>query len=231
MGDDFEALLSSRGYVLGETAEYYGIWHRAARDEPLERFPLTAEGFEAAERRFHELTRRRRRDPDRPRMVLLGIVVGGAALWLVSGLLAAAFGGSVFAGATPPGTVLEIVSVVDTVAYRLAVGALFVLAGLVLVRRDPERLAPSDADGSPSPALDSLLRWSLVIGLGAWIVSAVGTRTLEPPVPPGFLGGPRTSGLYVAATLLEALAFRVWVAAAVVLVATRLPRPRSADSP
>lgn len=223
---EFEPILKSRRYVLGESEEYYGIWDRREGRGPFERFPLTEEGFDAAEARFHELTRRRRRDPDRYRMVLLGIVVGGAALWVAAGIFTAVGYELAFLGVQAEALLFRVMYVLDAVGYRLALGAVLVLAALFVVSRGRSAGERSGDEGASERDWDRVLLWVVLAGLAVWILSAVGTRTVEPTVPPGFVGGPRANRTYVAATLVEAIAFRVWVAAAVLLAVSRLVRAR-----
>ena len=223
MADDYEVLLKGRRYVLGETADSYGIWQRAASGEPLERFPLTAEGFDAAEARLHELSRAGRWDSERIRAVLLGVVWGGAALWVVAGIGAALVAGLVFGGiAEGIDFLTELAYVLDSVGYRLAIGALVVLVALSIVSRRSEPASPAGESASTPGRWDRALTLTAAIALAVWIVSAFATRTLQPTAPPGFFGdqGPNTA--YVVATVVEAVAFRTGIAAAAVLIASRL---------
>lgn len=218
----FEALLSSRGYALGETEEHYGICHRRARGEPLERFPLTAEGFDAAKARFRELTRRRR-DPERVRRALWWIVLVGVTMWVAETLFSAVVYGTTLTGIVPR-VVAQIAFALGAVGYRLAVGGLFVLAALFLVRNDTRpRVASTDTPESPPRGWETIAWWAASLGLGIWIVSVLATRTLAPDDPALFLfEGRPPRPLYLAASLIEGIAFRTWVAAAVLLALARL---------
>lgn len=46
---------SGQRYLLGYGATSFGIWDRQGSDTPIDRFPRTAEGWEAARTRFSEL--------------------------------------------------------------------------------------------------------------------------------------------------------------------------------
>ena len=231
MPEDFKALLSTRGYVLGETAEHYGIWHRAAGDEPLERFPLTAEGFDAAEARFRELSRRRRRDPERARTVLFAIFVAASSLWVLASLLAAIMGWWAPFGVEIESLLVQVAYVLDSAAYRLALGALFVLAALYIASREPVASSESREPRSSERRWERVLFWVLLLGLAVWILSALATRTLEGPSPPEFFARSRSEALFIVAWLVETIAFRAWIAAAVLLALARLFRLRAPASP
>lgn len=227
MPEDFETLLSSRRYILGETRDYYGIWDRRARRGPFERFPLTAEGFDAAQARFRELNRRHR-NPERLRMVLVWVVLCGVAMWLAAGVFTAVVYGTTWSG-TVPLIAAQLAYGLDAVGYRLALGALFALAALFFLTKE-RPAGTEDGAGGRGRGWQPIAWWAMVVSLAAWVVIVLATRTLGPEDPSRFFfEGRPLPGAYLAATLIEGIAFRVWVAAAVLLALARLyglPRAR-----
>jgi hypothetical protein len=226
-----DVILTRRRYVLAEAEDSYGIWHRTAEGEPLERFPLTAEGFDAAEDRLRELVRLDRQKRGLTAMVLWYIVLFGGALWIIAGLAVTVLSIAPFLDAPA----FQFAYSADYWAYRLAVGGLIMLGALLLVR--VERWARGSAGPTtlrsfmrlrdqPEPSsgpFEAILRWALVLGLAAWILSVVGTEVLfNRPEPQFFVPGepvtPEVSSGYVASRLVQELAFRVWIAALVLLI-------------
>jgi hypothetical protein len=218
---DFDPIVKSRRYILGETEEYYGIWDKRGGDEPLEGSPLSTEGFDAAEHRFRELLRADRADRGSLPSILWPAVVIGALLWVLAGVIATAFG--VIAALSPESaqgffTGAQVAGVADTLGFRLAVGAFFILTGLVFVRWERRTRPSSDDDPNP-PATGgfrpiSVLSWIMGSGLGLWILSAIATKILEPQLfgpPPFGAGGPPTA--LIVAEVVEAVSLRAWVAA------------------
>ena len=216
---DYDPILTSRRYVLAEDADGYAIWERGGGDDPLERFPETEEGFDAAERRFRELRRTPRRTSWQ--MVVSVVIVAGLALWIVGGI---GFGLlTTFSIRSPLGISLPLL--VDTAGFRLAAAGILALGAIVLLRLERRTRSEGDAPsaGPWQPAAPS--RWSrplvtaLLVGLVTWILSGILTQALVPYV--GFGRAPSTA--QIASQLIEALSFRVWIAALVLLL---LPRVR-----
>jgi hypothetical protein len=129
-----ELIVTSRRYVLGEVPDGYGIWDSLAGNELVERFPLTEDGLDIAMERFDELKRRDRRDRWNPYRMALIATVAGASLWLLAGTLATVvFTREVGAG------IEELLSLLDVLGYRLAVGSPLVLAVLLCCGVSPAR--------------------------------------------------------------------------------------------
>jgi hypothetical protein len=230
--DPFEVIDRRGRYILGAAEDYYGVWDTRGGDRYLERFPLTEEGFQAAERRFIELRRLSRRQRGVVPMALRIALLVGVGLWVLAG-----------AAALPayfePRLLLvdfELIYVVDAVGFRVGVGALLLVAGVLLLRREratrrPKADAPGAADrpvaGSAEAsdatrwaAADRILVALLAVGLVAWAVSSITTQLLfrQPNVlPPGTIIGPETRPHFVA-LFVEILAFRLWVTAFVLLL-------------
>lgn len=227
-----DVILTRRRYVLAEAEDSYGIWRLTAEGEPLERFPLTAEGFDAAEDRLLELVRLERQERGLTARVLWYIVLFGGALWIIAGLVVTVLSIVPFLGYLT----FQVAFFADYWAYRLAVGGLIMLGALLLVR--VERRARGSPDpitlrsfiglrDQPEPIagpFEAILRWALVLGLAAWILSTVGTAALftEPESQFFSPGAPMTqeffSSGYVVSRFVQELAFRVWIAALVLLI-------------
>jgi hypothetical protein len=230
--DPFEVIDRRDRYILGAAEDYYGVWDTRGGDRYLERFPLTEEGFQAAERRFIELRRLSRRQRGVRPTALLIALGSGVGLWVLAGLVA-------LPAYFEPRWLLvdyELIYVVDSVGFRIGVGALLVLAGLLLVRRERATMsvAPPGSEGQLPPAdsadpgaaarrsrFDGVLVAILVGGLIIWVVSAIATGLFfREPIP-----GPQAPFVvlesarpHFVALFVQDLAFRVWVAAAVLLV-------------
>lgn len=228
--DPFEVIDRRGRYILGAAEDYYGVWDSRGGDRYLERFPLTEEGFQAAERRFIELRRQTRRQGGVwPRALVIALGVG-AGLWVFAGLAAVP---AVF---EPRAAVFllnpELIYVVDALGFRMAVGAILVLAGLLLVRRERAtrgaELPRSEGLQLPPPGvaarrsgLDRVLLAILVGGLVVWVLSTIATDLLfRVPIP-----GPQlpfieleTARPHFVALFVQNLALRVWVAAFVLLL-------------
>lgn len=234
--DPFEVIDRRGRYILGAAEEYYGVWDARGGDRYLERFPLTEEGFEEAERRFTELRRLDRRERGVIPVALRIALVAGVGIWVLAGLGAVMFIAFQPRDPTLAG-IYEVLYVVDTLGFRMGVGALLILAALLLLRRERvtrsgegphfEGLEPSPGWSSDPGAavrrtrLDDVLVAILVGGLVVWVLSVVATDLLfrEPiPGPQGpflVLGSARP---HFVALFVQDLAFRVWVAAFVLLL-------------
>lgn len=201
----YEVLGTSRRYVLGEIPGGYGIWDSLTGDQLVERFPLTEDGLDVAMERFDELKRRDRGERwNLFRVVWIGTVTG-AVLWLLAGTLRAALFGF--------GSRVDVIlTLADTLGYRLAVGSLLVLVALLALRRVPttQNRLPPVADSlkeAPSRGFDLLLRTVLIAALTVWILSAIATDALF-RVELERLGPPSRPA--IAAQMGSTLAFRLW---------------------
>ena len=229
--DELEVIDRRGRHVLGATEEHYVI---VGAGGTLERFPLTEEGFEAAERRFAQLRRLERREAGIVVRALTVALWAGVGIWLVTGL-----GAVLLTLFRPRGEVFgrldEVFFLLDSVGFRAAVGALLLLAGVLLAQRergtgrdgpassptDPSGGQPPWSDITPSHALDQILIVLLAAGLALWILGAVATQLFREPISPGAgVVGPVTQP-HPIAIFVEALAFRVWVAAGALLAARR----------
>lgn len=221
-GTAYDPVIRGRRYVLGETDDFFGIWERGATGEPIDRFPLTAEGFEEAKARLKELRREARgggprRDLSRPLLVALAI---GVAAWVLGGILTSL---SLFGPIGRSAFWNEIGFVAGAAGFPLTIGSLALLIGVGmarLVRREPG--ATVVAPGWPGGRLASTLAWLVAGGLVVWIVASVAARLLEPVG--GILSTTEYGGIfdedtpatgYRVSQAVAAIASYVWVAAAV----------------
>ena len=218
---DYDPIVTSRRYVLAEDDAGFGIWARDGDDEPIERYPGTEEGFDAAEDRFRELKQLARWGGDVVPRALVLAILGGAAIWIFGIVLQLAY------FVLPWGfeqddasTVSQILYYVDTFAFRAAIGGVVALAGLLLARRLGASEDPTDA-AQPLPpgrsVAETLLGVVLAVGLASWVVAGTIASALEPRYPAQGLVDPRPSGLALWAAGIEGIAFRIWTASVVVL--------------
>jgi hypothetical protein len=231
--DPFEVIDRRGRYILGAAEDYYGVWDSRGGDRYLERFPLTEEGFQAAKQRFIELRRLGRRQRGVWPTALMIALGTGVGLWVLAGLAA------VPTFLEPRWLLVdpELIYVVDAVGFRIGVGALLVLAGLLLLR--PERVTrsgegphfeglrpPPGETSDPGTAarrsrLDDVLVAILIGGLAVWVLSVFATGLLfREPIP-----GPQlpfvlleSARPHFVAVFVQELAFRAWVAAFVSLL-------------
>jgi len=225
----FEVIERSRRYILGEGEESYGIWDRRGRDEPLERFPFTAEGFDAAQARFAELKRLDRRARDVASKVIAVVALVGVVSWVLAVFLTGSLATFILGGAAYD-TAGEVALAAETVAFRLALGGLIALGVLAALRwRESAGPAPA-AETAERGRLDRALVVLAVVAVTLWALSALATRMLEPHGVPLPFRRQRTPGTaYLVAFFVESLAFRVWVAAVVIFGLRRFgPRPAAA---
>ena len=232
--DPFEVIDRRGRYILGAAEDYYGVWDTRGGDRYLERFPLTEEGFQAAERRFVELRRLSRRHGGLVPTALMIALGTGVGLWVLAGLAAvpAVFDPRAVSWLNP-----ELIYVVDALGFRMGVGAILVLAGLLLLRRErvtrsagpphPDRLQlPPAGSSDPGAAarqssLDSVLVAILVGGLAVWVLSAIAANLLfrEPlPGPQLPFAVVESARPHFVALFVQELALRLWVAAFVLLL-------------
>lgn len=112
--------LEAAGYAIRDLDE-------PAEAEPLWGFPRGDEGFEAAWAQYAELLRAERRAGHRWVRFLRWVVVAGVAVWVVSGLGTVWF----YVVFSPRGSFYDSwyrwVTAVDTVSYRVWLGALVLL--------------------------------------------------------------------------------------------------------
>lgn len=227
---DFEVIAKGRRYVLGEGPDYFGIWDAQAEDQVVERFPPTEEGFELARRRFGQLKRHDRLGRVASYRVLVTTAVVVAVLWVLIGIFVSPIG-LLFDSSGA----FEVLLTADVVLFRLAIGALILLAMLLLLRwqrgaqepKDLQARAPSEAFSGLTGTWDTVLGWTLVTSLTVWILSAFATHIiffLAPETASVSGGGlvtifekKPTTALKVA-SLFQDVAFRVWVAAFVLLL-------------
>jgi hypothetical protein len=228
---EFEVVHRSRRYLLVAGDDFYGVWDLDGEDEDaIERFPGTDEGLDQAEARFHELRRL-----DRVRrwvsLRVLGIVFAvSAVLWIVGGIgLAVGFVGE------PPFGLFQAAVIVNEVGFHLGVGALAVLAAVVLLRmaRRMEETGTQQRGGRPdglSPPWQGVLGTVILgagsLGLAVWVVSAIVSLFLPTggvvPLPGDssfveFVDG-RPSRASQIAEAAGTVGFRVWVSAFVLLL-------------
>jgi hypothetical protein len=228
--EPFEVIDRRGRYILGAAEDYYGVWDTRGADRYLERFPLTEEGFQAAERRFIELRRLSRRQRGVfPRALWIALLVG-VGIWVVTGL------GVVVLTVWPRAAVdnlYEVLYVLDSLGFRVALGVLFLAAGVVILRgeratRRPEppgtggvRVSgPAEASGR-SAAVDRILATVLTVGLLVWVGGTVAVELFREPNPV-VSGFPVVVGAgdrpHFVAVFAQELAFRAWVAAFVLLL-------------
>jgi hypothetical protein len=147
--------------------------------------------------------------------------------------------------------VFQLAFFADSWAYRLALGGLILLGALFLVRVERRARGPADAitlrsfirlrdqPESSSGPFEAILRWALIVGLAVWILSTVATEVLFVDPESAFIipGEPvtqRFSSGFIVSRLVQGLAFRVWVAALVLLIVRwgrRLSQPERMTGP
>ena len=210
--EDYRPILVSDRYVLGETDEGFGIWDVTGGPSPIDTFDPSDEGFERAEQRYDELRRAAIRARAVPG-VLLWTAILGALAWTITG---AVYGWSSFGWQPSPDLLMRI----DAVAFRLLVGAVLVLAAVRLGRGLRGRTDPAPVD---RPRGDAAVRSLLLAGLAVWVATAISHATYQPvPIGPDAQQGPSDLDMFL--LVAGAVAYRVWVAAATILVLIWLPR-------
>ncbi|MGH2725054.1 MAG: hypothetical protein ACRDI0_12520 [Actinomycetota bacterium] len=216
----------SRRYILGEDERSYGIWDKRGGDEPLERFPVTDEGFDAAFTRYLELSGMERRIRGQLPTTLAVVVAVGAIAWLVAGVLGVAVGAGLLILDGESEWSANLTSLLDVVGFRLAIGGVLLLTALLLIRwerrtrrakdvADDSLLSVTKGSSGSIDRWDRALRWALLIGMGVWILSATVRESLVPHTGSSF----NEPGLaFWVANGTSALSFRVWVIALVLLL-------------
>jgi hypothetical protein len=213
---------------LARGDDFFGIWDRNRPEEPLERFPPTEEGFDAADARFRELRRIEKRERGVWPRLLWTAVLAGSVTWIVAGVAAITWTMVSLTLPTQPGgpIIFQALTVLDQLGLRVAIGGILGLLAILLIRveqrsregglsaQEKDRGEPS-VPGQARPRLESFLRGALLAGVAVWIASAAATQTLSP-----YRGGPfqEPSQSFVIAQLVEVIAFRVWVVAFVLLI-------------
>ena len=223
---EYDPIVTSRRYVLAEDERGYGIWERD-RAEPLERFPATDEGFEAAEHLLRRLRGARRWGGEVVPRILVFAIFGATILWILT--ILAQLGMALW---EPEGEramrLYQAVLYLDTFAFRLAVGAVVSLAGLLLARRlgafeDPLE-SRDDVRATPRPVGESIGRAVLLGGLATWVVAGTVGNALEPREPFQLFGREPPSEVALLAATISSIALRIWVTALVVLAVRWIAR-------
>jgi hypothetical protein len=215
---DVEVIDSTRRYVLGLSGTGYGVWDRRAPGEPIQLFPENDEGYGQAERLFDEL---RALDVEARGMLARALRWGvfvGAAVWVASASIQITL---VFVSSSPfEDTLFRFLQSLDSVAFRVAVGALGALAATALFRS--ERVAWSrSVEGEPGshggagppatkrPASVVALTWIFTGSALAWTVAGALTRGPFRVGPELLLNGegPRLGA--IVAAVVEVTSFRV----------------------
>jgi hypothetical protein len=137
---------SGRRYVLGYRQDFYGIWAREIPGKPVETFELTDAGLAEARKRFARLASEDFWARIGPR-ALRWALFGGLGVWILTGFLLSIRSfdpRSPTPGPVPlapldltayePGWV-KFTQLVETLAFRLWVGAVAVLVALRLFDR------------------------------------------------------------------------------------------------
>ncbi len=169
-------MLAERGrYVLGEEEDRYGIWDLDAEsDEPIERFEMADDGFEAAWNRLRAL---HREDRDLLGRVLSWSIALGIPMWILGTVLTSVFYIEVVRGSTLD-VVLRIAYIIEPLGFRLAMGGILGLLARHLVgylRREPVPPLPV-----ATTKRDDLLRNALFATLAIWIATAFFTPFYQP---------------------------------------------------
>jgi hypothetical protein len=241
VNNELDTVYSTPRYMLAIGPDSYLLLDRQAMEQPMASFPLTDEGFDAAEARFAELKRLERRERGMvPRTVAIGVFIG-VALWILGGLGVAILGSLTF-GIDADQSFLQLVYLVDAFGFRIAIGGLITLGVILLLRwerKSPpsttrqDGRAPSAEAPEPRNAWDTVSTGTLVTGLVLWILLAIATQALFPFQGEFFTFGeepPGPSRLTVMAQLAESLAFRIWVAAFIFKLVRWSRRPFRAAS-
>ena len=216
---DFVPILKSRRYVFGETDSFYGVWDRRAEAQPLEEFPLTPEGFELAEARFHGLKRRDRHETGVLHRASWGVLLGGLVVSFATGLTGL---WHLFVDSTPAtAKFFQFSYALGALGQRMAFGGLMALAGLTLVQR--QALAREEASEPPRqdaelPGWEYVARWAMIAALSIWIASTFVTHLLYRPPALTFTFDPPPETAVIVAYTVESFAFRIWVAAFMLLL-------------
>jgi hypothetical protein len=187
------------------------------------------EGFDAAEVRLAEVRRLRRGRLGTFSRALWVALLFGTAVWVLGALVTAVL--TFFFFELEVGLAGQIVYAVDQIGYRVAVGSLLVLAAFLLVRgRTAQNDAPltETGDAGGIEQRGRALRWALLAGLAVWSVAGVFVSALSRFQPPFSIAEEAPSLPFVTALVIDALAFRVWVAAAILLGLRWLDRRRRA---
>jgi hypothetical protein len=223
---EFEVIAERGRFVLGEEEDSYGIWDLDnPDDEPIERFPRTDEGFEAAWERTRSLWRT---SIDLWGRRLAVAAVAGVILWLIGGVLTAvAFAIPLHDGSD---LVFRIAQIADTAGYRFAVGALLVLGTLaILRRRSPERGGSAAAPAELPDGIDRAMWGVLVSGLVLWIAASAIASTYESSFGVGLVDFPDPpTTLQRVASGVQIVAYNLWLGSAVIIGLRLLLRWRRA---
>jgi hypothetical protein len=225
-------IIDRRGrYALVAGEDFVGVWDFGEPGGLLARFEESEDALHAAERRFAEIRRGQRtlRLAGASVRLLLAVVVLGGSLWILGGLVSAL---TFTPGVRIPQAVQGISFFVDEVGFRLAVGALIMLAA-VQVSRGAFRVRGEATERRRG--FERFLLWTAAVGLVVWAGSAIAVPLLTPApidVPTGLvtISRPRLSVWVFIATTVEAVAFRAWVAA-LVLLAISMVRGEPAEGP
>jgi hypothetical protein len=138
---------SGRRYVLGYRQDFYGIWDREIPGKPVETFELTDAGLAEARKRIARLSSEAFWTRVGPR-ALRWALFGGLGVWILTGLVLSIWSsarvssllrldysvGTLVSIAGEPGW-LRFTEVVETLAFRLWIGAVAVLVALRLFDR------------------------------------------------------------------------------------------------
>ena len=208
---DFRVVAERGRYVLGEEDDGYGIWDlESGDDEPVERFPMTDDGFEEAWARVIALHRADRRLLLR---TLRASFIIGLILWVV-GIVPVTMAWFVHFWEDIP--LIELGFAAEEFGFRVAAASIIALVGIAAWRRwfqdgslEPANTAARTLRAAGGPGV------VLIVALCVWIVSGLitpfqGVPSLEGPVEPSIW--------MQLALVAQYVAFRVAVLAAVVLV-------------
>lgn len=218
---ELDVIATSGRYVLAGTDEYFGVWDLDAdAQEPLERFPLTDDGFAAADRRFRDLKGNLLREKYSAARVLWWTLWIGVGIWLGAGVFAALLSASAFE--SPGERWFDWAQVADTAGFRLAVGSLIGLVATAM--RSTVRLSRPEA--SEDSALRPWLYGMLIVGFVIWVPAAISDVLVyrNPSIE-----GP--GAVAIAFLVVSTLAFRLWLAAAVLIGADWVLRGRASSAP
>lgn len=142
-GGRFETFDANERFVVVRDDEGYGVWRLDDLEDgyPIERFPDTDEGFEAAATRWKELTRQDRRQRSPWLSWLKWVVLISAGAWALSGVLSGVLFFQVGSAFDARGLFQELfrwAQVVNSAAYPLTLGGFAAYVVLWLESRRQE---------------------------------------------------------------------------------------------
>lgn len=213
-----EPILTHRSFVLAEDEEGYLVIDRR-QGQPVERFPLTQQGFEEARAEYEARKRQDRRERSvLPRWVWL-TVVSASVTWVITGVGIDILEKRVSEEGPIPA--LDAIRWIDHGVYRLAIAGVLVLLGTFAVERIRHGRTGPSMSGRVRESewrlslLDRFLVAVFSIGVAAWTVGGLLTEIILAGRPNLLFDETDESSLFRFFFLVSSSGFRIWIAAAV----------------